>query len=142
MGISTWDVEEMRLYRIELDDGEHYAFGLLDLAHAAGAVCAILPGARSSHVLITPLAPRGKSHLFDKHALVSPYYTYARYVREKTGLPLHACAAVILAAGWLIQYPDDISGAARRARFAPALLAGKDLQQEAWDRLEEYRATL
>jgi len=136
-----WDQVEAQLYHIEPDGDRGYTFCLVDLARLHRPQ-RFLARASSSHILLTPLRPAGKPYLFDRHAVLSASRSYVQYVCEKTGLDADACAAIILATGWLIQYPGDISGATRRARLAPALLAGKELQQEAWDQLEEYRVTL
>jgi hypothetical protein len=136
-----WDQVATNLYRVAPGEDRHYVFALVDMAYLHEPQ-RFLTHADSSHVLLVPLCPAGTPYLLSKHAVLSASQSYVLHVSRKTGLDSHTCATIILAAGWLIQYPDDTSGASRRARLAPALLAGRDVQQEAWGRLEEFRATL
>jgi hypothetical protein len=128
MNTNDYGFVSLRIYRAEPGDGTRYVFGLLD-SDGLEPGQHFLPAARPGYVLIVPISPPGKPYPFDKHALQNPYRALAWYMREKTGLDEHACAAIILAASWLVLYPEYLRPAVQRMLLARQLLDGGDIAE-------------
>ena len=135
----SWNQVEMNVYHLQPGDGTRYVFGLVDLARVRGDPKDFFPGAGRSYVLLVPFLPQGQPYPFDKHALLSPYQALAWYAKEKMGMYEYTCAALILAAGSLVQFPDALRLAGQRMLLAQDLLAGLDVVWTLHERAEAHR---
>ena len=134
-----WNETKMQLYHFQPGDGTRYIFGLVDLDRLPGDPKDFFPGADHSYVVIVPFVPQGQPYPFDKHALLSPFRALCWYAKEKMGLHEHTCAALILAAGTLLQTPTAHHLAVRRMLLAPQLLNGDDVAGALRDAAETHR---
>jgi hypothetical protein len=135
----SWNQVEMNVYHLQPDDGPRYVFGLVDLDRFCGDPTDFFPGAGHSYVLLVPFLPQGQPYPFDKHALLSPYRALVWYAQEKMEMHRHTCAALILAAGSLVQFPDALHLAGQRMLLAQRLLDGLDVDWALHERAEAHR---
>jgi len=125
-----WTEMPLRVYYLQPGDGTRYIFGLVDLATVARDPKDFFIGASRSHIMIFPICPQGHAYPIDKHALLSPYRALVWYAKEKMQMHEETLAAIILAAGVLIQWPDQLALAGQRMLQAKNLLAGDTV---VWD---------
>jgi len=125
-----WTEMPMRVYYLQPGDGTRYIFGLVDLATVARDPKDFFPGASRAHAMIFPFSPVGHAYPFDKHALMSPYRALVRYAVGKMQMHEETLAAIILAAGVLLQFPAQLALAGQRMLQAKNLLAGDTVT---WD---------